>query len=519
MADKQGESCDVFIIGGGISGAAVAAECAQRGLLVQLCDKNDVGGASSSQSDQILPGTMHFLRSHNLPYFNKVSKERKLLIQRAPHLCTDQPFVVVPAGDQAPSLLSRIWLWLFQSWLQSPEQITTFSSRPDPDRLAPLQSPGNHCWQMQETTVDDARLVMENLLFAAQRGAHIRPRHEFVAARQQQGRWQIEIRNRTTGDMIRLHSRCLINAAGARVNQVQQIIANQSSRCWVEHKRKLLLVIPRFYSGDQGYLLEPGPNQISVTPLQNHFCLVATATGVSTHPVPEPPTAEEIQRLLQRLGTYFSTTLPPDAVLRSYSVQQPVYSDTRQSLVDGVDDYALDLSSPDGRSPLISIFGGSFATHRAMAGEIVEMLGQYIPLNEQQIPQPLPGGDMAASGYDQFILRIARDYPWLPGHLLQHYCRTYGARCLELLGNAQSTADLGLQLTPGLFQREARFLVATEWASTAEDILWRRTRLGLYASNEDFQTLAAWMSEHLASPRAAQAYTMSPDSIIQGQSH
>lgn len=519
MAKTQGDSCDVLIIGGGISGAAIAAECAQRGLSVQLCDRADVGGASSSQSDQILPGALHFLRKHNLPYFNKVIKEKALLKQRAPHLFCERPFVVVPTVNGPHSPISRIWLWLFQHWLQGGERPSMAKRQANPTQLAPLQHTAQPPWVMCESMVDDARLVIENLLVTAAHNGHIRPGHAFIASHRNKGIWHNQIRDPDGNELV-INSRCLINAAGAQVAEIQASIENANSRCWIELKRKMFLIIPKFYQGDQGYLLESEHGAINITPYHDHYCLVSTVTGVGKAAAPSKASEAEIESLVARLNSYFNTPLTRDSVLRSYVIQQPIYSDNCEATTDGIEDYALDLNGTDGRSPLISVFGGSFATHRAMAQEAVEMLGQYVVLGEAPArASPLPGGDVEPVSFDQFILRTASQFPWLPSHLLNHYCRNYGARTLLLLSGAACLSDLGPQLTPGLYQREAEFLLQHEWVSSAEDILWRRTRLGLYADAADKERLQHWVTKHLHSPSATQAYTMWCNSVPPRQMH
>lgn len=521
MAKTQGDSCDVLIIGGGISGAAIAAECTQRGLSVQLCDRADVGGASSSQSDQILPGALHFLRKHNLPYFNKAIKEKALLKQRAPHLFCERPFVVVPSANEPNSPISRIWLWLFQHWLQGGERPSMAKRQANATQLAPLQQAAHSPWVMCESMIDDARLVIENLLVAAKHNALIRPSHTFLSSHRNSGLWCSRLQC-PDGNELTIQSRCLINAAGAQVADIQENIEKADSRCWIELKRKLFLIIPKFYQGDQGYLLELEPQRgpVNITPYQDHYCLVSTVTGVGKAAAPAKASEVEIEDLLAILSSHFNTSFTRDSVLRSYVIQQPVYTDDCEATTDGIEDYALDLNGADGRSPLISVFGGSFATHRAMAQEAVEMLGQYIELGEPPAKaEPLPGGDVEPASFDQFILRTASQFPWLPSQLLNHYCRTYGARTQLLLSDAKSLADLGPQLTPGLHQREAEFLLRYEWVSSAEDILWRRTRLGLYADSDDSERLQRWVCEHLPSPSATQAYTMWCNSVSPRQMH
>lgn len=525
MATSYNEHCDVFIIGGGISGAAIAAECAQRGLSVQLCDQADVGGASSSQSDQIMPGAHHFLRHHNLPYFNKVIKEKALLKQRAPHLYSERCFVVVPGTDSPQSPISRIWLWLFQHWLQGNRDHNLAKRSASAYQMAPLVTQFNTAsrepWVMQECMIDDARLVIENLLVAHQLGTTILPHHRFMAARRKQGMWLITLQQ-ADGSEVQLRSRSLINAAGVCVQKVQDNIDGIESRCWIELKRKFFIVLPKFYQGDQAYLIESGQRHISVTPYLDHYCLIATTLAAEPDKVEHALEANTVTALIAELNQYFSIPITEQAVMRQYEVLQPFYSDNSHAATDSVEDYALDFNCSDGRSALISVFGGSFATHRAMAQEAAEMLGNHIPLKplvSGHAVKPLPGGDMDPAAFDQFILKVASHYPWLPSHLLHHYCRTYGARCLELLRDATATSELGEELCPGLYQKEVEFLVQNEWVNCAEDILWRRTRLGLHASEEDRNRLETWLRAYLDSPSCRQEYTIPSFTVARGRTH
>ena len=519
MIKTQGELLDVFIVGGGISGAAVAAECSLRGLSVTLCDRGDIGGSSSSQSDQILPGAVHFLRNHNLPYFNKVIKEKALLKQRAPHLYRERAFVLVPAPGQRQSPISRIWLWLFHNWLQGGQRSQIAKRYADPQQLSPLRNVALTPQVMEESMLDDARLVVENLLLASKNRCCVLPRHEFLSAQRDHGQWRIQLQG-PQGDELVIHSRCIINAAGVGVNEVQNLIQNSESRCWVELKRKLFVVVPKFYQGDHAYHIETDTSPITITPFQEHYCLVSRVTGMSTQAGSARPSAQEQAGIIDELNQRFDVHMDPSSIVKCYCIQQPIYSDGREAGPEGVEDYALDLSCSDGRSPLVSIFGGSFATHRVMAEETVQMLGQYLKLRDSSDTlAPLPGGDLQPAGFDQFILHVGNLFPWLPSQLLSHYCRTYGARSVHLLQGCNSMVDLGVQLCPGLYEKEATFLLQNEWVSCAEDILWRRTRLGLYANQEDIERLQNWMGEHLLSPSSKHEYTMWSNPVTSGRLH
>jgi glycerol-3-phosphate dehydrogenase len=528
MAAELNDYSDVFIIGGGISGAAIAAECSQKGLSVTLCDQADVGGASSSLSDQIMPGALHFLRHHNLPYFNKVLKEKARLKKRAPHLYSERSFVVIPKSTNSPSPLSRLWLWFFRHWLQGQTDSNEHSSTASAFELEPLKQVPRFPWLLQEGMIDDARLVIENLLLASKLGARVLPHYKCISAKRIQGCWHLVLCDEN-GEVCETRSKCLINAAGAKVNQVQQQIADAQTRCWIELKRKNFLVLPKFYTGEQAYFFETEAGLLSVCPHQSHYCLVAltcpdvTRSQDNTITAHNQITEQEQTAILNNVNQRFKTELTPQAILRAYSVQQPYYSDycdrSSPTSSSGLEDYVLDLNCNDGRSPLISVFGGSFATHRIMAVEASELLSHYIRLQHRAngVEPALPGGDFNGMAYDQFILHLAGLYPWLPGHLLQHYCRTYGARSLILLDGCCSIADLGAELCPGLLEIEARFLCEQEWASQADDVLWRRTRLGLHASQDDIKRLEIWLQRYFNSPSVSSRYTMSNSMAPKGR--
>lgn len=509
MAVNPNITLDVFIIGGGISGAAIASECAQKGLKVAVCGKGDVGGASSSHSDQILPGAFHFLKNHNLPFFNKALKEKDILKFRAPHLCSEKEFIALTHTDTIETLKNKLWLWVFKHWLakKDDDSCATLAS----EHLKPLSDEPNQAWVFKEQMVNDSRLVIENLLNVQKFGGLVLPRYACIGATRTSGHWRITVQHQD-GRQQTLYSRSLINAAGPWVNQVQNDILNIETRCWVELKRKYFLVVPRFYSGQQAYIVEDENQQLTVTPYQQHFCLVSL-TDVTTNDQCQNHTSEEESlQVLARLNKYFKTQLNAESILQSFATQQPLYTDDNQAQQNCVDDYALDLHCSDGHSPVVSVFGGSFATHRVMALEVLQLLSPYVtfPLGTDihSIP-PLPGGDFMDQTFEQFILNIATDYPWLPSHLLHHYARTYGARCTMILEGCNSLTDLGEELCPGLREKEAAFLCDHEWSTCGDDILWRRTQYGLQASNEDQSRLNQWVEHYLLCKKAEHRGTMS----------
>lgn len=500
---------DVFIIGGGISGAAIAAECAQRGLRVGVCGRGDVGGASSSHSDQILPGAYHFLKNHNLPYFNKALKEKALLKKRAPHLCTESTFIAPSNPDAFQKLKNQFWLWVYRKWLLHTNNMNIPSSV-SPGQLDPLSKKPNHTWIFQEQMVNDSRLVVENLICAQQHNGLIMPRSTCVSAHRHNGLWQVTLEFQD-GSHIELKTKALINAAGPWVNRVQKDLLNIETRCWVELKRKCFLIVPRFYSGRQAYIMENGSQQFTVSPFQQHYCLVSLTDIAENDQNQNHMNDDECLMMLDRLNSYFNTQLSADSIIQSFATQQPLYCDDNHAQQNSVDDYALDMDCSDGHSPVVSVFGGSFATHRTMALEVIQLLSAYLSFPrhvDMHRVTPLPGGEIGEISFDQFILNIAEQYPWLPSHLLHHYCRTYGARSAVLLAGCRSLSDLGEELSPGLREQEARFLCDHEWATSGDDILWRRTQLGLNASETDHEHLNKWVKQYLLSQKRQQQVTI-----------
>lgn len=501
---------DVFVIGGGISGAAVAAECAQKGLKVAVCGRGDVGGASSSHSDQILPGAFHFLKNHNLPFFSKALKEKALLKQRAPHLCTERSFIALSNPNSLEKLKNKLWLWVFQHWLKKNGEKGIARYNIPSDFLEPLSESPSQAWMFQEQMVNDSRLVIENLLHVQKHGGVVIPRCTCISAERNNGHWRITLQHQD-GTQEVLFTHALINAAGPWVNKVQSEILNIETRCWVELKRKCFLVVPRFFSGQQAYILEEGAEQLTVCPYQQHYCLVCLSNITENDQNQNHIDEEEALRILNKLNQHFKTQLNSDSILQSFATQQPLYCDSNQAQQNSVDDYALDMDCSDGQSPVVSVFGGSFATHRIMALEVMQLLSTYLSFPthiETQHIAPLPGGEIGEQSFDQFILSIAEQYPWLPSHLLHHYCRTYGARCTNLLQKCSSLSDLGEELCPGLREKEVTFLCDHEWATSGHDILWRRTQIGLSAGPEDQARLNQWVEQYLLCKNTKQRGTM-----------
>ena len=497
---------EVFIIGGGLNGAGVAADCAGRGLRTGLCESQDLGGTTSSNSDKFYQGGIDYLKRLDFSLVAKSFKEKDILQTRAAHLIKTLDLVVpfAPKMGSAWKLRSSLFLYglLGGNHLKKIQRINLKAGKHPYG--APLGVPLRQARVFRDCMVDDSRLVISNFLSASALGAQLFPRTRLVSGRRHDGGWVLTLEDTITREQTIVTASCLVNSAGAWVNHVQEEILETPSRCKATLDKCSFIVTPKFYKGEQGYILQ-GKNHhtISVTPYMDHFCLIgATEKRMTLADIPEGVTIDETKSLLSIVNAYFSLQLTPVDIVWKYHCVLPVYEDKVLARADQAPRGSiLDFNCAEGNAPLVTIVGDSLPTYRIVAEQVIKTLEPYLPDTPEARKNwthntPLPGGDFGSDGFDGFILRLARAYPWLPANLLQRFCSLYGTRCERLLEGTTDVGDLGEEIVPGLHEKEIKWLMQTEWAQTTEDILWRRTKLGLLTQPSDARKLTEWLDRN-----------------------
>ncbi|MGJ4997099.1 glycerol-3-phosphate dehydrogenase [Bradyrhizobium sp. HKCCYLS3077] len=484
---------DLAVIGGGINGAGIARDAAGRGLKVLLCEKDDFAEGTSSRSGKLIHGGLRYLEYYEFRLVREALIEREVLLASAPHIIWPMRFVLPHSPEQRPAWLVRTGLFLYDH-LGGRKQLPASRSvdlAHEPEG-APLRPEFRRGFEYSDCWVDDARLVILNLVDAARKGAIILPRTRAMSARREGDCWRLEMRSET-GELCTVRAKALVNAAGPWVQDVVQGVAGLNSAHSVRLVKGSHLVVPKFWSGSQAYLLQNTDRRvIFVNPYETDLALIGT-TDIVHDGRAEDVAIEggEIHYLLAVLDRYFRAAPGKADIVHAFSGVRPLYDDNADNPSAVTRDYVFEVHGTAEHPPLLSIFGGKITTFRKLAEHAMERLAPWFP---QMAPAwtagaCLPGGDLGAP-FTQFLAELGADYPLLPPETVAHYARLYGSCARELLGAARRTDDLGRHFGGTFYERELAYLREREWAVTAADVLDRRTKHGLHltrAQREAFE--------------------------------
>ncbi|GAB4143818.1 MAG: glycerol-3-phosphate dehydrogenase [Sphingomonadales bacterium] len=489
---------DLFIIGGGINGAGIARDAAGRGLAITLCEKKDFAAATSSASSKLVHGGLRYLEYYEFRLVRESLIEREVLLRAAPHIIWPLRFVLPHHAGLRPAWLLRLGLFLYdhlggRKLLPATE---TVALRRD-SRGAPLKDSFKRGFAYSDCWVEDARLVILNVMDAAERGAEILKGVEVTSAHRQDGLWHIETLD-TNGATRQHRARGLINAAGPWTDEVLRRVGPARNRRSLRLVKGSHIVTRRLYEGDHAYTFQAADGRVVFTiPYEREFTLI----GTTDQPFTDDPSDvrisdDETAYLCAQASEYLAQPITPADVVWSYAGVRPLYDDGEASASAVTRDYVFDLDAPEGAPPLLSIFGGKITTYRKLAEHVMAELAPVMNIAKPAWTRQanLPGGDIAGAQFDGFARDMAARYPWLGAALSQRLARAYGTRMTRLIGAAKSLADLGRDFGAGLTEAELDYLRRHEWATCAEDILWRRSKLGLHMTASQRDTVADWFN-------------------------
>jgi glycerol-3-phosphate dehydrogenase len=477
------DAYDLLVIGGGINGCGIAADAAGRGLRVLLCEQDDLAAHTSSWSSKLIHGGLRYLERYEFKLVRKALKEREVLMRNAPHLIHPLRFLLPYETHMRSKWLLRSGLWLYDHlyWQQSLPKATAIKLTEN----NPLQPHISHGFMYSDCRTDDSRLVVECALLAKQHGADICTQHQVTKLQRDDSKWQIEILDKQQQQSTLITARCIVNAAGPWVD-----IVNQSARIATHHHIRLVqgghIVVPKWFDHDHAYILQHRDGRIVfVIPYLRQFALIGTTdTPYKGNPRDSKITNQECQYLIDIVNQYFRHSISADDIIWSFAGVRPLVQDGRAKAQQVTRDFVLELDVQ--QAPILHVFGGKLTTYRELAAEALNHLGSVFADSKPAWTHaaPLPGGDLARVGVttmDELTDWVSHEYPWLPATLKQRYLDQYGVRIVDLLSGAQTLDDLGTVTTlhPELYQREYEFLRQQEWACSDEDILWRRTKLGV----------------------------------------
>ncbi|MFT3804894.1 MAG: glycerol-3-phosphate dehydrogenase [Burkholderiaceae bacterium] len=510
FADSPDDDCDLLVVGGGVNGAGIARDAVGRGLRVVLCEKDDLASHTSSAATKLIHGGLRYLEHYEFSLVRKALAEREVLLRNAPHIIRPLRFVMPHDPSMRPAWMIRAGLFLYDHL--SRREVLPGSTTIRLDRHPagePLQPRFARGFVYSDGWVDDARLVVLNARDAADRGARILTGTFCERATRGATHWQATLRG-PDGQRHALRARALVNAAGPWAAGFLREQAGQAGQRGLRLIKGSHIVVPRLFEHPMAYIFQNTDQRIVFAiPYEQRFTLIGT-TDIEVHGDPGAARIDddEVRYLCKLSNRYFRRIIGPQDVVWSFSGVRPLLDDASGDPSAVTRDYALELD--DGAAPLLTVWGGKLTTYRKLAEDAVGMLA---PVLDRRAPAwtyraPLTGGDLAArlgptavrrpdEAFAAFERAVIAQYAWLPEPMVRRMAHAYGTQIDAALGRARDPAGLGEAVAPGLYEAELEYLASREWARSGDDVLWRRTKLGLHLEPAQRERVAAWMARRV----------------------
>ena len=511
---------DLFIIGGGINGCGIARDAAGRGLSVTLAEMNDLASATSSAATKLFHGGLRYLEYFEFRLVREALIEREVLLKAMPHISWPMRFVLPYHADMrfendtpTSKLLSGImpWMkgrrpaWLIRLGLFMYDTLGKRGILPGTAKLdlttdtagKPLNSKFKTAFEYSDCWVEDARLVMLNARDAQARGAEIMTRTKVIGTERQADHWVITLEDRDSGEVYTRRAKMLVNAGGPWVADLLQKQLKIQSNETVRLVRGSHIVVPKLYDHDRCYFFQGTDGRIIFAiPYEEDYTLIGT-TDADHSDVDTPPECTEAEQdyLVKFASEYFDTPVTQDQIVWSYSGVRPLYDDGATSATAATREYVLSLNQD--AAPLLNVFGGKITTYRKLAEAALAKITQVFPQtpNGWTAGKALPGGDFPVGNVALLTDRLAGDYPFLTPYATRRLIRAYGTEAWDMLGTAKTAADLGRDFGATLTEQELCWSIANEYTKTTEDMIWRRSKLGLRLSKDEVADLDKFFSD------------------------
>lgn len=499
---------DLCVIGGGINGCGIARDAAGRGLDVVLCEQGDLAQGTSSASTKLIHGGLRYLEYYEFSLVRNALIEREVLLRAAPHIISPMRFVLPHHKGLRPAWLLRVGLYLYDHL--GGREILPGTEAVDLTKGAigaPLHDKFHKGFEYSDCWVDDVRLVVLNAMDAKAKGSDILVRTKCVSAVREGQLWRVTLENVETSQRRDVIAKALVNAGGPWVDQVIASLSGANHRKNVRLVRGSHIVVPRLFDHDRSYIFQnPDGRIFFAIPYEGEFTLVGTTDedhqgGLEKVEITE----DEISYLCDAANQYFQKAPTPEDVVWSYAGVRPLFDDGASAAHEATRDYVLKVEDVGGAAPLLNVFGGKITTYRKLAEAALEKLSNYLPQPKQAWTKntPLPGGDMPVDGVSTLSLKIEQDYPFINHGWALRLAKSYGTQAFSVLGDAQKREDLGAQFGATLSESEVIYLIEHEWAHTAQDILWRRSKLGLLLKTQEQTRLDKWVRDYRAKNQTA----------------
>jgi len=481
---------DLAIIGGGINGTGLARDAAGRGIKVLLVEMNDLGSGTSSASSKLIHGGLRYLEHGAFRLVREALSEREVLLRMAPHVVRPMRFMLPPLPGLRSPLMLRFGLVLYD--LLGARKLLPASRTVDLTHHVvgqPLKRTFRYGFEYSDCWVDDSRLVALNALDAAERGADVRTRTRCARA-ERRDEWELVLNARGRREVKT--ARVLVNAAGPWIGVVADTVIRQPLTSPVRLIKGSHIVIRRRFDHDYGYLLEaPDRRVVFALPFAQDFTLIGTTDENFVGDLNSvAPDAAEIAYLCEAVNQYFRDKVTPDELVWSFAGVRALFDDGAARPEDVTRDYELVLDEREDQAPLLTVYGGKITTHRKLAEAALRRIGHFFEANPPWTAgSRLPGGEFPPDGFDAQVDEARDRWPFLSAPHAQRLVCSYGRRVERILKDAQRMDDLGPCFAADLTAAEVRYLVENEWARSADDVLWRRSKIGLRATAEDHAAL------------------------------
>ncbi len=490
---------DLAIIGGGINGCGIARDAAGRGLSVFLCEQHDLASGTSSASTKLIHGGLRYLEHYAFRLVRESLSEREILLNAAPHIIWPLRFILPHHKGLRPAWLLRLGLFIYD-YLGGRTFLPGTSTLPLADDEAGDCLKGNYSkgFEYSDCWVMDSRLVVLNAIAAAEQGARIATRSRCVAAKREAGLWKVTVEDSQTKERKTFSAKGLINAAGPWLDQTLKNIEHQATSKRVRLVKGSHIVVPQLFQHSKAYIFQNSDNRIIFAiPYQEKFTLIGT-TDIDFDESPENIVISqaETEYLCEAVNEYFQASVAPSDVVHSFAGVRPLFDDGTDDAKSISRDYVLQLDVEDD-VPLLNIYGGKITTYRKLAESVLEKLALWYPdmAGPWTATATMPGGDFPVDGYDQEVEKLRNAHSFLDLDLAKRLVRLYGTRAHEMTAGLDAPEAMGPCFGADLYAFEVRYLVEKEWARTAEDILFRRTRLSLCFLDEEKKALADWVNQ------------------------
>jgi glycerol-3-phosphate dehydrogenase len=490
---------DLAIIGGGVNGTAIARDAAGRGLRVLLVEQNDLAGGTSSASSKLIHGGLRYLQHAAFRLVREALSEREVLLRMAPHIVRPLRFMLPPIGGFFDAAKLRTGLFIYDRLagrdILPGTRTIDLTHHPVGQ---PLKRTFRYGFEYSDCSVDDARFVVLMAMDAKERGADIRTRTRCIRADRHEN-WELVLSNR--GRRQTASARVLINAAGPWIAQVAEISMRHPLREGVRLVKGSHIVVRRTFLHDRAYTLEaPDGRVVFAIPFAKDFTLIGTTDLPFVGDLASPaPSADEIIYLCNAVNRFFRLPVSPDEVVWAYAGVRPLHDDGSKKPEDVTRDYMLVLDERFREAPVLTIYGGKITTARRLAEEAMSRIAHFFQLRSAwTVRSTLPGGDFKPDEFDRQVQDARGRWPFLDETQAHRMVAAYGTRIERILGGATNIDQLGPRFAGGVSAAEVDYLIAHEWAQTAEDVLWRRGKSGLLATPDEGDALARFISKNAA---------------------